>query len=357
MFNIFGSLKGLLKLDQVCIDNNIFRLHYKATVIILIACSLFITSNQYIGDPIDCIVEDVATRVMDTYCWIYSTYTLPEHKNGDIGRNIIQPGIGGRTNDKQPVKYHKYYQWVCFALFFQAVFFYFPRCLWKQWEGERIKMLAQNLNTPILRKEFKAERKKAIIEYFKKNLGRHNFYALRFFFCELLNFINVIGQIFFMDYFLDAEFTTYGIDVLRLTEQNPETRTDVMASVFPEVAKCVFYKYGPSGSIENIDGLCILPLNIINEKIYVFLWFWFLMLSILSAFALIHRIIVLMVPQLRLFAFYTRLSGTTIKSVKDLMSHCKMGDWFILLQLSKNIDVSIFEEIVDELNQIYCNPL
>lgn len=52
MFDVFGSVKGLLKLDQVCIDNNIFRLHYKATVIILIAFSLLVTSRQYIGDPI-----------------------------------------------------------------------------------------------------------------------------------------------------------------------------------------------------------------------------------------------------------------------------------------------------------------
>ncbi len=29
MFDVFGSVKGLLKLDAVNIDNNIFRLHYK----------------------------------------------------------------------------------------------------------------------------------------------------------------------------------------------------------------------------------------------------------------------------------------------------------------------------------------
>jgi hypothetical protein len=29
MFDVFGSVKGLIKLDSICIDNNIFRLHYK----------------------------------------------------------------------------------------------------------------------------------------------------------------------------------------------------------------------------------------------------------------------------------------------------------------------------------------
>lgn len=45
----------MIKLDNYCIDNNVFRLHYKATVIFLVAFSLLVTSNQYFGDPIDCI--------------------------------------------------------------------------------------------------------------------------------------------------------------------------------------------------------------------------------------------------------------------------------------------------------------
>ena len=48
---------------------------------------------------------------------------------------------------------------------------------------------------------------------------------------------------------------------------DPEERADPMNIVFPKVAKCTFHKYGPSGTIENKDGLCILALNIINEKV------------------------------------------------------------------------------------------
>ena len=81
-----------------------------------------------------------------------------------------------------------------------------------------------------------------------------------------------------MDLFFGGQFTKYGADVLSVTETAIEARDDPMNRVFPKVTKCTSHKYGPSGTIERQDGLCILAMNIINEKIYVFLWFWFMIL-------------------------------------------------------------------------------
>ena len=35
-----------------------------------------------------------------------------------------------------------------------------------------------------------------------------------------------------------------------------------------------YFRYGPSGSVVTLDILCLLPLNILNEKIYLGLSFW-----------------------------------------------------------------------------------
>ena len=59
MFSIFSPVKELIKLDKVWIDNNVFRLHYKVTFIMLVTASLLVTSKQFFGDPIDCIVDGV----------------------------------------------------------------------------------------------------------------------------------------------------------------------------------------------------------------------------------------------------------------------------------------------------------
>ena len=63
MLDVFGQVKGLAKLDDICIDNNVFRLHYKVTGVILIMATLLVTSRQYIGDPIDCLVEEIPPDV------------------------------------------------------------------------------------------------------------------------------------------------------------------------------------------------------------------------------------------------------------------------------------------------------
>ena len=63
-----------------------------------------------------------------------------------------------------------------------------------------------------------------------------------------------------------------------MSQQDPDLRDDPLNRVFPKVAKCNFNKYGPSGTVEIFDGLCILSLNIINEKASIESWaslIWF----------------------------------------------------------------------------------
>ena len=78
------------------------------------------------------------------------------------------------------------------------------------------------MNVPIKDGDIKEDRKKVLVDYFVDDRHNHNGYALRFFFCEFLNLVNVIGQLFFMDFFLGGEFTTYGSDVIAMTDLEQE---------------------------------------------------------------------------------------------------------------------------------------
>ena len=69
--------------------------------------------------------------------------------------------------------------------------------------------------------------------------------------------------------------------------EDPSRRTDPMTRVFPRMTKCIYKKFGASGTIQTHDALCMLPINVINEKIYVFLWYWLVLLATLTGFSLI----------------------------------------------------------------------
>ncbi|XP_076062709.1 innexin 2 [Oratosquilla oratoria] len=349
MYDVFGSIRSLLKVDSVSIDNNIFRMHYKATMFILVAFSLLVTQKQYLGDPIDCIVDGVDSGIMDTYCWIHSTFTIPS-LTGEVGKDIPHPGISNpQSPDKSmEVKHHKYYQWVTLFLYLQAIMFYIPRYLWKTWEGGKIKMLVMQLNSPIVDDEAKRDRKKMLVDYFVVNFHNHNFYAFRFFLCELLNFVNVVGQIYFTDRFLGYEFTTYGTRVLDYSEQELGTRMDPMDQVFPKVTKCTFHKFGSSGTVERIDGLCVLPLNIFNEKIYIFLWFWFIIVAVISGVGLLYRLSTFS-SAFRQILLRTRSRLAASENVEAISRKCQIGDWFVLYQLAKNMDPLIYKEFINDL--------
>lgn len=311
--------------------------------------SVVVTSRQYIGDPIDCMVDEIPHEVMDTYCWIYSTFTIPDRLTGRIGKDIIHPGVAPYAKGEDAVKYHKYYQWVCFVLFFQAILFYIPHYLWKIFESGRISKLVQELKGPIIPDDAKSDRINLIVSYFVSNLHAHKFYSYRFFFCEILNLVNVIGQIYFMDYFLDGEFSTYGMDVFKFTGMDPDERDDPMARVFPKVAKCTFHKYGPSGTVQYFDGLCVLPINIVNEKIYVFLWFWLVALSVVTGLAIIYRVAILALPGLREIRLRSVSRFAASKEIKTIIRKFEVGDWFLLYQIGINTDPLIFKEIISKL--------
>ena len=113
---------------------------------------------------------------------------------------------------------------------------------------------------------------------------------------------------YFVNFFLGGVFMTYGTDVINFMSMEDKDRSDPMMEVFPRVTKCTFHKYGASGTIQKLDALCVLGLNIINEKIYITLWFWFVILALISILFFLYRAMTIMMPQLRFFLLYTVVS-------------------------------------------------
>ena len=58
-----------------------------------------------------------------------------------------------------------------------------------------------DLDLGIISEVEKRQKKKLLLDYLYSNLKNHNFWAYRYFFCELLGLINVIGKQISFRYF------------------------------------------------------------------------------------------------------------------------------------------------------------
>lgn len=114
------------------------------------------------------------------------------------------------------------------------------------------------------------------------------------------------------------------------------------------MAKCTFHFFGSSGDVQKHDALCILPLNIINEKIYILVWFWFMALAFLSGMALIYRIVTVLSPHVRFLLLKSRARLSDRYQLGLIVEKIKSGDWFVLYQLSKNMDPISFRDLIQE---------
>lgn len=62
--------------------------------------------------------------------------------------------------------------------------------------GGKLKLIIQGLDQPTLADpETMKDRRTLIVKYFTSHLRTHNSYIAKFVFCEVLNLVNILGQV------------------------------------------------------------------------------------------------------------------------------------------------------------------
>lgn len=349
MFKLLGGLSVYFKYQDIRIDNAVFRLHNVFTTVLLLMFSMIITATQYVGQPINCIVQGLPTNVVNTFCWITSTFTMPDAFQRAVGKEVAYPGVHNEYDSTAEKKYYTYYQWVCFVLFLQAIMCYTPKFLWDACEGGLMRTIVMGLNVGVCPANEKDKKKKLLLGYLDRYQDMHKMYAMKYFGCELLCLVNIITQLWLMDVFFNGEFFSYGTRVLGYSEVPQEERYDPMIYVFPRMTKCTFHKFGASGSLQPHDSLCILPLNIVNEKTFIFLWFWYIILAVILSALFIYRLVIVFVPSVRPRLLHARSRTISLKVSTEVSNSSDVGDWWILYMLARNIDPLIYRDILNDL--------
>lgn len=365
IFAAIGDHIPILKKEKFCEpqpEGQIARFHYRGTTLIILAFCLLVTCTEWVSGTdsiINCLHHGaIPENVINTYCYIMGTFSVPKHYvdyDTEIGQEVAHTGVGPYTDDDY-IEIKAYYQWVPFVLFLQAAMFYVPHLIYKMFEAGKLKLIIHGLHTWVIDDEDRHSKEGELAKYILETQGTHREWCLKIILAQMLYLVNVIGQIFFTDCFLGYEFSTYGVHAASFLEEKAENRVDPMSRVFPRMTKCTFRKFGPSGSIQKHDAQCVLPINIINEKIYVFLWFWFSLLAVMTVLNFLWTIGIIFAPRARKIIIKRKLwlnpTKNNLKINVDLIvKSLDFADWKVVYHLLKNMDALVFAEFCEHLTE------
>lgn len=285
------------------------RLSYRFSSALFLFIAFLVGAKQYLGNPITCWMPAEFTGFWEEYteqlCFINSTYWIRPGNHVPIDQyRRLETTIS-------------YYQWTPWVLAVQALIFFLPHLVWKltNWKSginvKHVVVTAANLQSERpsnrteklvaitgyikealqMQREYKRSKKmtKMQLAIFRKvccfmcNVKSGTFLSTLYLFVKLIYVLEVAGNFFILQAFLDEPLHFYGITMVKnlINWQNWQE-----TGLFPRMTLCDF-------SIRRIGGItpytvqCVLPLNMINEKLFTFLWWWVLALFIISVFSLI----------------------------------------------------------------------
>ncbi|OAF70141.1 hypothetical protein A3Q56_02040 [Intoshia linei] len=341
MDKLMGMLGGSPNIKPRYDDDVVDRLHRNFTVCLLVVFAVVVSSKQYVGDPINCWVPAHFTGnhedYTNTYCWVKNTYYLPFDEN-------IPKDYEHELRRMIP-----YYQWVPIILLLQALMFYIP-CLFWRTLNSRSGINVDSIVTAgvtYLKIDIKAIEEKSL-DFVTNQLDRYlreipnqprsnftislksltrifdscfgkrhgNYLITIYLMTKLLYLGNLIVQLFLLERFLGSDFLSYGIDVLWSMYESTEWTGSAR---FPRVTMCDFL-IRRVGNIQRYTVQCALTINLFNERIYLFIWYWFVLLILITI--------------INLFMWFVRV---TFK--RDQMSYIKKHLKYKFATKNKNSDI------------------
>ena len=301
---------------QVIKGDFIDRLHGRKSISLLFTILIMIVFKQAIYSNVICWFPTALSPQQNDYvnlfCWTNSNYIVPDNYESDNYDTYYHSG------EKIP-----YYQFMIFILIGQIFMFYIPSFIWDLMSsnsyGYMNKLLDissasfKNTNTDEFLKYFKPLRNKkkkkvtkSDLEVIESNdsliakskqkqmisqlnpLNGVNGLAKKYILLKVLNLGNSIGQIFLLNVIFSGKFLDYGWKYAKKLwhAQNPL----FMTKEFPVFTLCDFSIHQPNRKLHDNTIQCILTMNVLYEKFYIIIWFWLIILSIVTFLNLISWI-------------------------------------------------------------------
>jgi len=353
--NTFSPVTKYFKPKEVDTERGIFSLFSRVSVALCLIGAI-ICGLSYFGKPITCWHGDGHPNDMiEQYCWLHGTTKIKEDYHSHFGCR------GKQVEDNE--ENSQYYIWVIPFLLVQCIFFMTPHFIWKLAEKGLIKDFKTSEAKSLDMASDDNSRREMVdkfARYFLYVKGKNNFYFAKFVLCELLNILVLAFNFYVTNAFFSFEWGQYGFEVRNYYNQSPMERQSAeglhnpMCNLFPTVVSCDMKTVGATGNTQSWNGLCVLSQNIINQWIFLVLYFWYVLLFTLSAIYVLYRITTIALPQLRAVVLNVKINkrpwGQQGMLVNRVLSHCDIGDWFLLEQIGQNVNHLFFREFLKSLD-------
>jgi len=107
---------------------------------------------------------------------------------------------------------------------------------------------------------------------------------------------------------------------------------------------CIWKTFGAGGDGKEQSGICLLPLNVIQDKLFLCLWFWLVGISIVTGASLIYRTVMLTSPYCRRWKLeHEVLSSKADKGTVEAKVEAKTRRQAIKKVASSHADFFVFE--------------
>ena len=288
----------------------------------------------------------------------------------------------------EPHKRIGYYQWVPLILLVQAVLFYLPAMVWR-FLSNKGGIDIQNIIDAAMTLQHSAytDRRNPNLTYMVQHMDRYltsskglkdtwyarckncsarnlflfcgrrygNYVTVIYLIIKLLYMANVIGQLFMLNAFLGDGYHVYGYTVLKSVMNGDDYG---ITERFPRVTLCDFH-VRKLGNIQRHTVQCVLPINLFNEKIYIFIWFWMVFVALMTALNFITWLCRFLIQRNKISYVRHHLGSvvknlpkdnTGVKDVKDfVLKYLKHDGILVLRLLGTNANNLAVAEILGKL--------
>ncbi|CAO4386679.1 unnamed protein product [Caenorhabditis nigoni] len=324
---MIGVLLPYVRKFQRSAESNdiVDRFSYQYTSTLLGFSAIMMAASQYVGRPIQCWVPAQFTRTWEkyaeTYCFIKGTYFLPGAFASEEEVSVTSP------DDTVTATPHVgYYQWIPIILFIQALCFYLPSIIWRTFNenGElKIKELAavseasRKIKSSMSDDQVKG--RKFGRYFFRKLIFRNEatvfknsglaasgkFLPLLFLFTKAMYLANIVFQFWILTYCLETKSWMWGWQTFQDLVAGREWET---TGIFPRVTMCDFSIMDLT-TVHDHSIQCVIVINMLAEKVYVFFWFWLLFVGVLTGLSLAYWTVMYMLQSIGRNFIYSYLQS------------------------------------------------